>query len=112
VEPNNPKPDSNTYGLGQGQGEGQGEGEGEGEGRGHNPLSLKQQPEPVGKIDPDFSERWQVGMPDGVLKFEDCEMEEERWQRFLDDKGEALKGRSRSAVEEYIQVGGITFFGL
>ncbi len=59
---------------------------------------------------PGYAERWQVPMPEGVMMWDECELEEKRWQRYLDDQGDELKDRGRAAVEEYIQVGSSSNF--
>ena len=54
---------------------------------------------------PNYAERFQIEVGD-MLRWDECELEEKRWQRYLDDQGEELKGRARTSVEEYIQVRG------
>ena len=54
-----------------------------------------------------FVTRWQIAMPSDILGFDECELEENRWQRFADESvltGNELNATARMAVEEYIQV--------
>ena len=53
-----------------------------------------------------FVSRWQIAMPIDVMGFVECELEQDRWQRFADESatGKKLSETARKAVEEYIQV--------
>lgn len=49
------------------------------------------------------SAKYEIPFPDCIAPYEECEEEEVRWQRFMDEKmGEGSKGRR--AVAEYIRV--------
>jgi len=76
--------------------------------------SLRFTVEPSGKRDredgvgiqgvPGFVERFQVDIPDDVLPWEECELEEERWERYIRERGESQGEKGRIAVQEYLQV--------
>jgi acyl-CoA thioesterase II len=51
-----------------------------------------------------FTPKFQIEFPEGVLSYEECEKEENRWAKFLSDKAE-LDGRGQRAIQEYIRVG-------
>lgn len=47
--------------------------------------------------------KFEIPFPDCIAPYEECEEEEIRWQRFMDEKmGEGSKGRK--AVSEYVRV--------
>ena len=51
-----------------------------------------------------FRPRWALSWPSDVVPWEECEEEEVRWQRVLNEKGEGIKGKARTALVEYIAV--------
>ena len=67
-------------------------------------FSLNAQSHLPNGMEQGFAERWQISVSKGIMRYEDCELEESRWERFLESKGDELKGKARNAVEEYIQV--------
>jgi hypothetical protein len=55
---------------------------------------------------PGFVPRWQIDLVPDVMDWDQSvELEEDRWTRFLENKGGKYTGKARRAVEEYIQVG-------
>jgi acyl-CoA thioesterase len=53
---------------------------------------------------PPFAPRFQIAFPEEVLVPEECEEEEDRWQRFLDEAGQNQTAKRKTSIEEYIQV--------
>jgi acyl-CoA thioesterase len=53
---------------------------------------------------PPFAPRFQIAFPEEVLVPEQCEEEEDRWQRFLDEAGQNQTAKRNTSIEEYIQV--------
>lgn len=51
-----------------------------------------------------FTPKFQLEFPEGVLGYEECQQEEDRWLKFLSEKQQVDK-RGRNAIEEYIKVG-------
>jgi acyl-CoA thioesterase 8 len=54
---------------------------------------------------PGFMPRFQVDMPDDIVPYEECELEEARWERYIRERGEKQGEKGRKAVQEYLQVG-------
>lgn len=50
-----------------------------------------------------FSPKFQIEFPDDVMGYQECEEEESRWAKFLQEKAE-LDGRGQRAIGEYIRV--------
>jgi acyl-CoA thioesterase II len=50
-----------------------------------------------------FTPKFQIEFPEDVMGYAECEKEEGRWTRFLEEKAE-LDGRGQRAIAEYIRV--------